>query len=165
MKLSPQIILIALVLVVIGVLVASRYRSRPRQADFKTTDEMMRWLATEAVDIAAKNGVRLDFNTQSIEQVEMVLAKLHQEFIRTKPAGGANGLAMAFGAYIGEAIRRSEPDAHWERDDPVGGEKSYPLRWSAGSSFVCAWCYRRLTVGEEDNVWYKFVALQQRAEQ
>src|ERR1043166_5547938 len=120
-KLTPQIILIAVVIVAVGVMAVSRYRSRSRQPEFKTTAEMMRWLAAEAVDIADKNGVKLDYSTQSIEQVEIVLGKLHDEFVRTKPSGGANGLAMAFGVYIGEAIRRSEPDTRWERDDPVGG--------------------------------------------
>jgi hypothetical protein len=165
MKLSPQIILIAIVLVVIGAAAAVRYRSRSRHPEFKTTDEMMGWLAAEAADIASKNGVKLDYSTQSIEQVEIVLGKMHEEYVNTKAARGADGLAMAFGAYIGEAIRRSDPDARWERDDPVGGEKSYPLRWRAGSSFVCAWCYRRITNGEEDNVWHKFLGVQRIAEQ
>jgi len=63
---------------------------------------------------------------------------------------------MAFGAYIGEVIKRGESGATWGRDDPVGGARSYPLHCHAGTLYVCAWCYRRITNGEEDNVWDKY---------
>jgi len=120
----------------------------------------MQYLAAEAVDMAAKDAeVTLDYTPASIEKVEAVLGKIHQEYKRTESMTGVKGLAMAYGAYIGEVIRKSEPEAKWERDHPVGGEKSYPLHWRGGTAFVTAWCYRRIINGDEDNVWHKYIAI------
>jgi hypothetical protein len=141
------------------------HRNRSKSWAFKTTDEMMQRLAAEAVDIAERNGsVKLDYSPDSIKNVEVVLSKIHDDFVRQNSTNGVNGLAMAFGAYIGEVIKRSEPGSKWERDDPVGGEKSYPIRWRGGSSFPCAWCYRRIINGPEDNVWFKYTAIKQRTD-
>jgi len=51
-----------------------------------------------------------------------------------------NGMASMYGAYIGEVIRRSEPNAHWLRDDELG-EKTYPIVWGPGQghSYPMAW--------------------------
>jgi hypothetical protein len=131
-----------------------------------TMDEMMRHLASEAVDIADKTyGIKLDYSTESIQKVEVVLGKLHDEMLQRKSTEGVRGLAMAFGAYIGESIRKGVPEAKWERDHPVAGEKSYPLHWFGGDSFPIGWCLKRIMNGPEDNVWDKFtVASKDRAE-
>lgn len=135
-------------------------------ADGNTTDGMIRNLASEAVDIADKSyGIKLDYSTESVQQVEVVLGKLHDELQQRKSEEGVRGLAMAFGAYIGESIRKKYPEAKWDRDHPVAGEKSYPLHWLDGDSFPVGWCFKRITNGPEDNVWDKFVfASKERAE-
>jgi hypothetical protein len=155
------IIIIAAIVVATAVLVAVRFqRNHTAKPEFKTTEEMMQYLASAAVEMADKNyGTKLDYTPESIEKVDEVLGKIHEEYQRTKPSQGLQGLAMAYGAYIGEVIRRSEPGAKWEQGDAVGGERSYPLYWRGGASYVCAWCYRRITNGEEDNVWHKYVAI------
>jgi hypothetical protein len=65
---------------------------------------------------------------ESIENVEKILGGLHDQYTKNPSSVSANGLGSAYGAYIGEIIRRSELGAKWERDDPVAGEKSYPLQ-------------------------------------
>lgn len=136
------------------------WRNRPSKPDFKTTDEMMTWLSKQAVEMAEKNsGVQLDYTPESIKTLDNVLGNIHDEYQRTKATNGIIGLAMAYGAYIGEVIRRSEPDAKWEQGDSIGGEKSYPIHWRGGNSYVCAWCYRRILDGDSDNVWFKYQAL------
>ena len=158
------IVIAVIVLVGIGLAVLRFQRGRLVKTDFKSTLEQMEYLAAEAVTMADQNfSVKLDYSPDSIKQVENVLGQLHDEYVRTKPTEGVNGLAMAYGAYIGEVIRRSESDVRWERSDAVGGENSYPLIWHGGSSYVCAWCYRRITNGDEDNVWLKYVAIKERA--
>jgi hypothetical protein len=156
-------VIVVIVLAGIALAVLRLQRGRVTKTDFKSTQEQMEYLATEAVKMADKNfSVKLDYSPNSIKQVEKVLGQLHDEYVRTKPTEGVNGLAMAYGAYIGEVIRRNEPDVRWERSDGVGGENSYPLIWQGGSSYVCAWCYRRITNGEEDNVWFKYTAIKER---
>jgi hypothetical protein len=118
-------------------------------------------LASEAVDIAKQYGITgMDYSVESIHKAEEALANLHEEYRRTGSAAGVKGLASAFGAYVGECIRRSQPGARWERDHPVGGAGSYPLHWR-GDEVVwpMAWCYRRITNGAEDNVWQKYAVL------
>lgn len=137
--------------------------NRPVKPEFKTVEEMMQFLAAQAVEMADKSaGVKLDYSPESIEKVDEVLGKIHDEYERTKSSQGIKGLAMAYGAYIGEVIRRSEPGAKWEQSDSVAGENSYSIHWSGGASYVCAWCYRRITNGDADNVWHKYVAIRDR---
>jgi hypothetical protein len=97
--------------------------------------------------------------------VEQILGELHDKYVRDHSSISADGLGSAYGAYIGEVVRRSEPGAKWERDDPVGGEKSYPIIWGGGHSYPMAWCYRRIVNGPEDNVWVKYRVLKQKRDE
>jgi hypothetical protein len=161
MKVLGIFALIAVALVA-GVALLKAQKKSPQQTEFKTTEEMMTFLAAEAVKDAEKeNKIKLDYSPQSIEKVEAVLGKIHEQYTKDKLSIAVNGLAMAYGAYIGEAIRRSEPGSKWERDHPVGGEKSYPLHWKGGESFPCGWCFKRITNGPEDNVWHKYQMLKE----
>src|SRR5579872_6261845 len=148
---------------------ASRNSSQPpvesqtAPQDFKSTDDLMRYLASQAVNDAKNEGqVTLDYSTGSLKSVDGILNHIHEEYSRNKSAMAVDGLAMAYGAYIGEVIRRKEPTAKWERDHPVGGPRSYPLTWSAGDSFPCAWAYRQILNGEEDSIWVKYSVLANR---
>jgi hypothetical protein len=144
-------------------------RKKPVTANhFNTTQEMMQHLADEAVkDAARENRITLDYSIESLKSVEEILGKLHEQYRRDSSTLSPRGLAMAYGAYIGEVIRRSDPDCkagsgcQWDRDHPVMGEKSYPLHWQAGDSFPCAWAYRRITEGPEDDIWIKYSVLKQ----
>lgn len=158
---STSIVIVAAILLGAAALAAIRLqRNRTAKPTFKTTEEMMQYLAAQAVKMAEDtSGIKLDYSPGSIENVEEVLGNIYQDYQRTKSTRGIQGLAMAYGAYIGEVIRRSEPGAKWERGDSVGGENSYPILWRGGSSYVCAWCYRRITDGEDDNVWHKYLAI------
>jgi len=45
---------------------------------------------------------------------------------------------MAFGAYIGEVIRQTEPKASWAVDHPEVGERTCPtIFWGSDASFPC----------------------------
>ena len=163
MLMHPFVVIVILVVIAgLGALVVRRFarRTATLPQEFASTQEMMEWLAGEAVDIAAKNGVTgLDYSPDSIQKVEEVLGKLHEEYKRAHSDAGYNGLASAFGAYLGECIRRTDQGSKWERDHPAMGEKSYPLHWRGGGSFPMAWCYKRITNGPEDNVWHKYAVL------
>ena len=153
---------IIVVLVVIALLVIGRLmKRRPSVERLKIDDldEHMQQLAEEAVDISKGYNLALDYTINSIEKAEVVLGKIHEDFIKQNPKEGVDGLAMAFGAYIGETIKRNSSGAHWEQDHPVGGPNSFPLHWEGGESFTPAWCYRRITIGPEDNVWHKYQVL------
>lgn len=161
MKTSTAIALAFLILV-IGFAFLARYKKRHQ---FQSAAELTQWLASEAVKDANKNNqVALDFTPESIKSVDAILGRIHDSYVKNPSSISVNGLASAYGAYIGEVIRRSEPDAKWERDDPVAGEKSYPLFWGGGRSYPMAWCYKRIVNGDEDNVWVKYRVLKDQRE-
>jgi hypothetical protein len=150
-------ILLAFFVLVIGFVLRDRY---VKQHQFQSPTQFAQWLATEAVqDAKDNNHVALDYTPNSIQNVEKILGQLHDQYTKNPSSVSADGLDSAYGAYIGEVIRRSESDARWEQDDPVGGPKSYPLIWGGGNSFPMAWCYHRIVNGPEDDVWFKYRVL------
>jgi len=150
------------VLLVAGSLFYDRYQ---KAQQFKSGGEFAQFLATEAVRDAKENAhVVLDCTPESIQTVESILASIHEQYVKNPASISTNGLGSAYGAYVGEVIRRSENGARWERDDPMAGEKSYPLHWGGRVSFPMTWCYKRIVNGPEENVWNKYLALKQHAE-
>ena len=153
-------IAILLASLVIGGGVWLQKRSKPSpERKFASTDEFIQWLANEAVrDAEQQDHTKLDYSVESIKTVEQILSRVHAQWVRDPSSVSAKGLGSAYGAYIGEVIRRNEPGSHSERDDGTG-EKSYPIVWQAGHSYPMAWCYHRILNGDEDNVWVKYFAL------
>lgn len=90
------------------------------------------------------------------------------EALRHKPTVGGSPIPLAWPneAVAPDPLSMAAFDAGSARcgkglcgTAPVGGEKSYPMHWRGGASFVCAWCYRRITNGDEDNMWLKYEAI------
>ncbi len=122
----------ALLLVLCASLFLMWRRSRSGERAFKSTDEFIQWLASQAVeDAESQNHIHLDYSVESIKSVEKILGQLHEQYAKNPSSISEKGLGSAYGAYVGEVIRRSEPGARWERDDAAAGEKSYPLIWAS----------------------------------
>jgi hypothetical protein len=140
------------------------YHRYQKSHQFKMPGEFTQFLATMAVkDAKENNNITLDYTPESIQTVEEILGKIHDQYVKNPSSVSANGLGSAYGAYIGEVIRRSENGVKWERDHPVAGQRSYPLTWRGGVSFPMAWCYKRIVNGPEDNVWNKYLYLREQA--
>ena len=155
------VVMICLIGAAVWGVIGSR-KQQPPENPLESLDGTIQWLAGEAVSMAGQqHGIVLDYSEKSIKDVEKILGDLHEQYIATKREKGAMGLAMAFGAYIGEVIRRGTPGTRWERDHPVAGENSYPLHWHGGEIFPCIWCYKRIVNGPEDNVWNKYIISKQ----
>ena len=160
MKLAA-LILVALLVVTLTLWLAAKKRTQ--QPDFKNLNGFIQHLADQAVqDAQSQNHVQLDYSVNSIKTVDEVLEQIHARYSKNPSLARANALASAYGAYVGEAIRRSEPGVRWEVNSATGGEKSYPLFWAKWESFPMAWCYRRIVNGSEDNVWVKYRLLKDR---
>lgn len=128
---------------------------------FKNIEEMIRYLDLKAVEHSQKvYETTLDHSEGSIQNVETNLGLLHEHYSVSKSLTGIFGLAMFYGAYVGEVIRRNRfSDASWEGD--ASGRTFPSLRWRArhgGDSIVFPmnWCYSRMVKGSEDNVSVKF---------
>jgi hypothetical protein len=156
---SSMVFILVLLVLGAGFLLLTR-KKEASPLKFRNTDEFIQYMATEAVnDAQREDHINLDYSVDSINKVEEILGRLHGQYATDPSSISAKGLGSAYGAYIGEVIRRSEPGARWERDDAGGGEKSYPIIWQAGHSYPMAWCYHRIVNGPEDNVWVKYRAL------
>lgn len=137
----------------------------------ESIDEMTRDFAEAAVEMARAMDVELDYSEQSLERVEQILARLHDEARDWRIAESANravsdqasgagpndaqmsDMCKLWGSYLGEVVRR-----HWGGDWSI---ETYPgaafatltLSVTAGKLFPSMKVYRRLTEGEGDNVW------------
>lgn len=160
-----KLLLIGVAVVAIALLLSFlKQKTQGTPREFKTTDEIVQWLANEAVkDAREHNQVTLDYSPESIKQVEAILGQIHDQYTKDPSSVAVTGLASAYGAYIGEVIRRSEPAVHWEKDDPDFGEKTYPLFWGKTRSYPMAWCQKRIINGDEDNVWFKYKVFKEQA--
>ena len=131
---------------------------QPTPKESKTTDELIQSLSSEAVKDADSNSqIKLDYSVDSIKKVEQILGKLHEKYEKSQSSISVTGLSAAYGAYIGEVIRKTEPGVHWERDS-VLGEKMYSLRWNKVEAYPMNWCEKRIADGEDDDVWMKYAA-------
>src|SRR5690242_10105501 len=106
---------------------------------FNNIEEMIRYLDSKAVEHSQKvYETTLDHSEGSIQNVERNLAQLHEHYLASKSLAGIFGLAMFYGAYVGEVIRRNRfSDALWEGD--ASGRTFPSLRWRAphgGDSIV-----------------------------
>ena len=126
--------------------------------DFKSTQDLVSFLAGEAVKmVKADRGIDLDYSLDSIKTIEEVLAKISLEVNKANPQQGTMGLAMAYGAYVGEVFRLRDGGS-WARDHHVAGPGTNPLNLASGKTiFPISWCYKRLTIGEEENVYHKAI--------
>ncbi len=152
------LVFVALAFVVLGLLL--RQAKTPKKKE--SPDEFMANMAAQAVR-HARDGydVELDYSLQSVQKVEGVLGQLHEMYATREDKRGIHACAIIFGAYIGETLKRHLGDGHWERDHPVGGEKSWPFVSKDGDavSFPYVWCGKRIECGPEDNVWHKLQVL------
>jgi hypothetical protein len=116
--------------------------------------------ALDAVDLAARNfGVALDWSEPSVQQVERMLSRLHEELRRDRPPEDVIWtFAKAFGSYVGEVIRRHR-GGEWGMVR-IGDERSPGLR-QVGGALCWPWgrARNRLVTGPEENVWHYYRAL------
>jgi hypothetical protein len=122
-------------------------------------EAMMQEGVAQTLELAKENGITLDFSDESIDEIEKLLAECHSEFKKTKSEEGFYGLAMMFGAYIGEVIRKKGFGGSWARNHPDMGEDSFPFYWRDETLFLFAWCAKRIFDGDGDDVAFKYKAL------
>lgn len=133
-----------------------------------TIADVMQAYAEDAVDMAAdRYGETLDFSEDSIQQVEEILAQLHNTLpkgrlsalLRRGPSEGQIWqMAKAWGGYLGEVIRRRW-GGEWTTETAAHPGAVITLRVKESDIFPAAKAYKRLTAGPEDNVWTYYQVL------
>ncbi|HJY87772.1 MAG TPA: hypothetical protein VKE24_13135 [Candidatus Acidoferrales bacterium] len=125
-----------------------------------SVDAMVTSYAEQAIKQARDSNVQLDFNENSVMEVETILAQLARQMADAKQSPEDVGEACkVWGSYLGEVVRRRF-GGEWSIET-YPGKQFATLTLSVGGSklFPTMKVHRRLTQGEEDNVWlfYKMV--------
>lgn len=140
-----------------GYVLHSVYSARASRVTFPTTDDEMMVSAAEKAVARARSryGVDLDFTIASLRGVEVVMARVHDEYRAEPQLIDVNSTAFVFGAYIGETIRRTQA-AVWLKQ-----EADFVLHLKSAECKPVEWCVNRILRGEEANVAAKYEAMTQ----
>ena len=125
-----------------------------------SVDAMVTSYAEQAVQRARECNAQLDFSENSVMEVETILAQLTRQMADAKQSAEDVGeLCKVWGSYLGEVVRRRF-GGEWSIET-YPGKQFATLTLSVGGNklFPTMKVHRRLTQGEEDNVWsfYKMV--------
>jgi hypothetical protein len=122
-------------------------------ADFNSIADMIESCAAEAVLIAREQfGFTLDYSDRSIQSLETILASIAVG-LDTSDKESIEQAVKIWGSYLGEVARRSFGGA-WELVQPPGRVAAVPTLVMGGSQlYPMMKIYRRLTMGEPENVW------------
>jgi hypothetical protein len=153
------LIIVASVAVTFAVFLLAK-RNRQPQSRMPHGEELnaeMRASAERAVETARNDfKVNLDYSYDSVERVEDILGQIRE----SKPTDAEERRhAVRFGAYVGE-VMRAQTGGTWEvivmKPDKPGltGEHLVIKHPDGGITFTVDKAYKRLTNGEQDNVWF-----------
>ncbi len=122
-------------------------------ADFQSIAEMMQSCADRAVRIAHDRfGFELDYSEESIESLETILASVSSN-LNLLENDQVEEQVKLWGGYLGEVVRRYWHGG-WELIQYPGGNAAVPTLLVSGSQlYPLLKIYRRLTMGDGENVW------------
>ena len=126
----------------------SDLRSRLESTAFADLGAMMEGYAQGAVELARKDFRRdLDFTADSIDALDDILVVVGES-----PERDLDFEVRLWGSYLGEVLRRRYAGG-WEMTQYPGGTVAVPAVDVRGSRlFPLMKVYRRLTVGEEEDL-------------
>jgi hypothetical protein len=160
------IVAIILIVVIIAVWRYVEERQEALHPHFTNTEQLISYACDRAIAESQKyDGITLDYSIDSLKNVDTILGRLHDIYVKNPSSLHVQGLSLEYGAYVGEVIRRNEPGAYWTKDSQVVGEKSYPIHWGNGESYPLAWCSKRIINGDEDLIWIKYKVIKERIDE
>ena len=123
-------------------------RKRLESATYSDLGAMMEGYAQAAVDCARREfKQKLDFTAESIDALDEILV-----LVGESPELDVDFEARLWGSYLGEVLRERYAGS-WEMTQYPGGVVAVPAVDVRGSRlFPLMKVYRRLTVGEEDDL-------------
>lgn len=126
----------------------SDLRNRLESQNFADLGSMMEGYARAAADLARSGFARkLDFTSDSIDTLDEVLV-----LVSESPELDVDFEVRLWGAYLGEVLRRRYAGT-WEMTPYPGGAVTVPAVDVRGSRlFPLIKVYRRLTMGEEEDL-------------
>jgi hypothetical protein len=130
-----------------------------------TIAEIAEAYCLDCIDIARSSfETELDGSDASVELVEQMLGRLHEQLPAAKPSPEQIGaFAKMFGSYVGEVFRQKH-GATWGIVR-VGDEEAAGMQATHGGWCFWPWgrAHQRITAGPENNMWHYYVSLLERA--
>jgi len=125
-----------------------------------SVESMVRAYSQAAVEMAREFKATLDHTENSVMDIEAILAQFAQDLASGKPpADEMDEMCKLWGCYLGEVVRRRF-GGEWGIETYPGKEfATLTLNVGGNKLFPSMKIHRRLTEGENDNVWtfYKMV--------
>jgi hypothetical protein len=116
--------------------------------------------ADQAVAAAREFEAKLDYSERSLRDVEAILARLAQ----APATGDLTETCKMWGSYLGEVVRRRF-GGDWSIETYPGKQfATLTLNVAGNKLFPTMKIHRRLTQGEEDNVWSFYEMVKARLE-
>jgi hypothetical protein len=138
--------------------VASDLRKRLESAAYPDLGAMMEGYAQAAAELAKRDfRQKLDFTSESIDSLDDILV-----LVGESPELDLDFEVRLWGSYLGEVLRRRYAGG-WEMTPYPGGAIAVPAVDVRGSRvFPLTKVYRRLTVGEEEDLRAFFAMVTER---
>jgi hypothetical protein len=125
-----------------------------------SVESMVRAYSQTAVELAREFKAALDYTENSVMEVEVILAQFAQNLASGKPpADEVDEMCKLWGCYLGEVVRRRF-GGEWGIETYPGKQfATLTLNVGGNKLFPSMKVHRRLTEGENDNIWtfYKMV--------
>ena len=114
---------------------------------------MMQAFAEQAVRLGHEFKINLDYSERSLEQVEQLLARFHDELTSANPGSKLEEMAKIWGGYLGEVVRRRF-GGEWSIEKyPAGDFLIVTLNVNGARLFPSMKVHKRLTEGSSENIW------------
>jgi len=125
-----------------------------------SVESMVRAYSQAAVELAREFKAALDYTDNSVMEVEVILAQFSQDLTSSQPpADEMDEMCKLWGCYLGEVVRRRF-GGEWGIETYPGKQfATLTLNVGGNKLFPSMKVHRRLTEGDNDNVWtfYKMV--------
>lgn len=155
---------VAVVLIqMVGTFLKVRKAHQPMLGGLKTISTndtlqvKMQKFAEEAVNIAHRYDVQMDFSVESLEKIDQQLDLLSASYRAGKVKEADMGAGcLIWGAYVGEVIRKHHGGGEWSEGPDGTGHGTYPLIVRNETLYPCRWCVERVQNGNSVSVWKQY---------
>ena len=114
---------------------------------------MMQAFAEQAVRLGREFKINLDYSEGSLEEVERLLARFHDELTSANAGSKLEEMAKIWGGYLGEVVRRRF-GGEWSIEKyPAGDFLIVTLNVNGARLFPSMKVHKRLTEGSNENIW------------
>ena len=125
---------------------------------------MMQGFAEQAVRLGREFEIKLDYSERSLEEVERLLARFHDELTSANPGSKLEEMSKIWGGYLGEVVRRRF-GGEWSIDKyPAGDFLIVSLNVNGARLFPSMKVHKRLTEGSSENIWSFYQAVRAKLE-